>query len=169
MPRGVATFSPAERSGGAAVDLRRPYRFLDPVDRADVAEQVLVGLAFLLAIGAQPVARAAGVNVVDEQEGHVGRRERAGLAAAEHGHTRHAGQNAAAGEVQPVGAPTRSRRIICSRQTIDRVASRTLSICTCERSSHTVTLPLRIEGGRRNLSGCVGAPWDSILACSPVA
>src|SRR5690606_31253087 len=44
-----------------AVDRRGPARVPDAVQRADVAQQVLVGLALLPAVRAQPVAGAAGM------------------------------------------------------------------------------------------------------------
>src|SRR5690606_29674473 len=58
------------------------------------------GLAFLLAVRAQPVAGAAGMHVVDEEEGDVGRGLCAGRTAAEHSETRHAGKHVAAGKAR---------------------------------------------------------------------
>jgi hypothetical protein len=57
-----------------------------------MAQQIGVGLAFLLAIGAEPIADAAGMDVVDDKEGDIDRRD--------------AGRLAMDGSVSEIPAPT---------------------------------------------------------------
>ena len=59
----VAGATQARRS---AADRLGPDMLGNPVQSGDVAPHVLVRLSFLLAIGAEPVAHAAGVHVIGE-------------------------------------------------------------------------------------------------------
>ena len=59
------------QAGGDAVDFGRPFLVAEAVQRRDVAQQGGVGLAFLLAVGAQAARHAAGMDIGDEQEGGV--------------------------------------------------------------------------------------------------